>query len=134
MIKKKYGTMHYPQTMRIVDENIVKANASSRNDFIEKAIHFYVGYLNSQENSGYVNEVITNTIESKLITLEENMNSILFKLSVEHNILSNILAANFDIDEETLQKLRSKSIKNVKETIGTLNLEDIFNEYKESEE
>ena len=126
--------MLYPKTVKMADNNIVAANATSRNDFIEKAIHFYVGYLNSQDNIEFINEIINHTIESKLNILEESLSSLLFKLSVQQNMLTNILAVNFDIDEETLKKLREKSTKDVQETIGLLNLEAIFKEHTESEE
>ena len=134
MKKVRTGTMLYPKTIKLCDNNITKANATSRNDFIEKAINFYVGYLNTQDNIEFVNEVINHTIESKINILEESLSSLLFKLSVQLDMLTHILAANFDIDEETLKKLREKSTLEVQETIGTLNLEDIFKEHTESEE
>lgn len=134
MKKVRTGTMLYPKTIKLCDNNITKANVSSRNDFIEKAINFYVGFLNTQENIEFINEVIDYTITSKLNLFEESISSLLFKLTVEIDMLMNILAANFDIDEETLKRLREKSINDVKETTGLLDIEKIFNMYKESED
>ncbi len=110
MKKVRTGTILYPKTIKLCDNKITKANVSSRNDFIEKAINFYVGYLNTQENIEFINEVIDYTITSKLDLFEESFSSLLFKLTVELDMLMKILAANFDIDEETLKKLREKSI------------------------
>ncbi len=126
--------MLYPRTIKLADDNLNKANCLSRNEFIEKSINFYSGYLNSQENIEFINEIITNTIKYQIDVLDESLSSLLFKLTVELNMTMSVLALHFDIDDKTLEILRKQSIKQVQESIGKVNLNDILNEFKEKEE
>ena len=37
--------------LKLMDENLRRAKANSRNDFVEQAIEFYIGYLNAEDSS-----------------------------------------------------------------------------------
>lgn len=124
IIKKiKTGTMLYKKTIKLCDDNLIIANVNSRNDFIEKSIHFYIGYLNSNANLNYLNFAIENTLKAEIVILEDKISKILFKNSVELNVLNNIIASIFDIDDETMSLIRKKSIKEVKESNGVLSID-----------
>lgn len=43
--KIKFAMRIKPETQELVKELAVKDNCQSQNEFIEKAIHFYAGYL-----------------------------------------------------------------------------------------
>ena len=124
MKKIKTGTMLSPRIIKLCDDNLKLANTNSRNDFIEKAILFYVGYLNSNNNE-YLNDVISKTLSSNISILEDRINKTIFKQSVEINMLNNIIATISELDQETIDLLRRKSIQEVKETSGKINLDDI---------
>lgn len=125
--------MLFPKIINLCDKNLHLASVKSRNDFIEKAIIHYVGYLHKDDNSNYLNQKIDETLNFKLDLLEEQFSTVLFKLSVEINILINILAATTEIDTETLRKIRNKSIQDVKKTVGKVDLEAIFKSYSMKE-
>ena len=118
--------MMYPKIIEICDNNKAKAKVKSRNEFIEKAILHYVGYLHKDDNTNYLNKVIDETLSYKIDLLEEQLSAVLFKLSVETSMLMHIVAASTDIDEETLKLLRDKCTKDVKASIGKVNLVDIL--------
>lgn len=124
MKKIKTGTMLLPNVIKLCDENLKTANVSSRNDFIEKAILFYVSYLHSNNND-YLNDILDKILESNISILEENINKALFKQSVEINMLNNIIATISELDQETINILRKKSIQEVKETSGKITLDAI---------
>ncbi len=126
MKKIRTGTMLYPDILNLCDINKTKANAQSRNDFIEKSILHYVGYLHKDDNTNYLNKVIDETLKYKIDLLKEQLSAVLFKLSVETSILMHIVAAGTDIDEDTLKQLRVKCTQDVKTSIGKVNLEDIL--------
>ena len=119
--KIKTGTLLYSHIIKLCDVNLELANVSSRNDFIEKAILFYVSYLHS-DNNVYLNDVLDKTIASNIYILEDKISKILFKQSVEINMLNNIIATISDLDQETIDALRKKSIQEVKETSGNISL------------
>ena len=49
---------------------------------------------------------------------------LLFKQAVEENIGNHILAADTDMDLETYEKLRSRSVREVKQTNGEISFKD----------
>lgn len=126
MNKIKTGTMMHPDTIILCDKNISLANSKSRNDFIEQAIQFYVGYLHRDDNTDYLNLIIDQTINNKIDLLEEQLSTVLFKLTVELSMLMNIIAANNKIDSNTLNALRKKCINDVRSSIGKVNFEEVI--------
>lgn len=125
MKKIKTGTMLLPKTIIMCDDNLKLANVKSRNDFIEKSILFYVGYLQSQNNE-YINDSLDKTLESKLTLLEDKLTQVLFKQSVEINMLNHIIATISELDHETIDLLRKRSKQEVKETSGKISLDDVI--------
>lgn len=132
MNRIKTGTMMFPEIIQLCDNNLELANAKSRNDFIEEAIKFYVSYLNTEHNPSFLNETIESVIKSSIQLTEDRLAKVLFKLTVETSMMMNIIGASFEIDDATLDKLRVKCIKDIKSTIGTLNLQEIM-KYQNSE-
>lgn len=126
MKRIKTGTMMLPHIIKLCDDNLKLANVSSRNDFIEEAIKFYVGFLNSKDNINYLNEVLENTLSDKISLLEQDLSKTIFKISVEISMMMNIIAATNNIDNQTLNDLRSKCIKDVKESSGKISFDEIM--------
>ena len=115
-----------PKTIKLCDNNLDRANVKSRNDFIEKSVEFYVGYLHKDNNIDYLNKVIDQTLKYKLDILEEQLSAVLFKLAVELSMLMNIVAANNTIDQNTINALRKKCIDDVRSSIGKVSFEDVI--------
>ena len=64
---------------------------------------------------------------SGIVEASENRTSrLLFKLAVELSMLMNLYAAQSDVGEEILEKLRGKCIQDVKHTNGSVNLESVM--------
>lgn len=127
----KTGTMMTHETIKLCDDNLDRANVKSRNDFIEKSVEFYVGYLHKDNNIDYLNKVIDETLKYKIDILEEQLSAVLFKLSVEVSMLMNIIAANNAIDQNTLNALRKKCIDDVRSSIGKVDFEEVINYQKQ---
>ena len=126
MKRQKTGTMMYPKIIKLCDDNLMLSNSKSRNDFIEEAIKFYVSFLNTDNNTIFLNTVLESTIKSSIQITEDRLAKQLFKLSVEMSMMMNIIGAHFDINDVTLDKLRGKCINDIKSSIGTLNLKEII--------
>ena len=129
----KTGTMLFPEIIKLCDDNLELSNTKSRNDFIEEAIKFYVSYLNTKHNNLFISESIESVLQNSIQIAEDRLSKLLFKQSVEMSMMMNIIAANFELNEVTLKKLRIKCIQNVKASVGSINFEDIV-KYQNSEE
>ena len=63
----------------------------------------------------------------------KRMGHLLFKLSVDQNLMGNILAADIEIDPDQLRKARVRCVKEVKETNGEISFEDTVRYQKGAE-
>ena len=61
------------------------------------------------------------------------MGHLLFKLSVDQNLMGNLLATDLDIDLDELRKARVRCVKEVKETNGEISFEDTVRYQKGAE-
>lgn len=89
----------------------------SKNDFIERAILFYLDHLEAERN-GTLPVAIQSAINGQLGMLEDRMSKLLFKQTVEMDMAQSALLAYLKIDPDYLKKLRAESVKNVKATNG----------------
>lgn len=108
---------------RIVNQ-YQKDNCSSQNEFMMKAIEFYMSYLESKNTTLYLSQAITQTIQGSLKMTENRMANSLFRLSVELNMMMHLLATTIEVTDEELYKLRGRSIKQVKQTRGQITIDD----------
>ena len=108
-------------------------NCSTRNEFVEKAIRFYSGYLDTEHANDDLPRVLADVLEGKLGALGKRIGHLLFKLSVDQNLMGNVLAAGIDIDPDELRKARVRCVKEVKETNGEISFEDAVRYQKGAE-
>ena len=101
-----------------------KDNCSAHNEYIEKAIRFYSGYLDTQHADSYLPRVLSDVLEGKLGALGSRIGRLLFKLAVELHVSSNIIASNIDVEPDTLEKVRGRCVKEVKQVNGEIKFED----------
>lgn len=113
-----------PSTRVRIDQWYEADNCRSRNEFIEKAVNFYVDYLEVHDNRVLLPKAILSAINGRLDTMENRIGSVLYKQAVEADMIMGIAADLIKIDEEDLRKRRAKSVQNVKATNGRLSLED----------
>ena len=101
-------------------------NCSTQNEYIEKAIRFYSGYLDAEQADSYLPRVLAQVLEGKLSALGSRIGRLLFKLSVDNALMANVIAYMVDIDLDNLKRVRVNCIKDVKETNGEIDFEDAF--------
>jgi hypothetical protein len=63
--------------------------------------------------------------------LSDRIGKLLYKQAVEQSIMAHIIAADTDIDEQTLDKLRGRCVRDVKRTNGQISFKDILRFQKE---
>ena len=101
-------------------------NCSTQNEYIEKAIQFYSGYLDAEQADSYLPRVLAEVLEGKLGALGGRIGKLLFKLSTEEAIMAQIVAYGFNVDLDTLKKVRVNCIKDIKETNGEVDFEAAY--------
>ena len=99
-------------------------DCSTKNEYIEKAIRFYSGYRDVESADEYLPRVLSDVLEGKLGALGKRMGHLLFKLAVEQDLFANIASAVWEVDLDTVEKLRARCVRNVQRTNGEVKLED----------
>lgn len=122
--KKRHTVWLTPDAWNQVENSYTKDNCTTKNEYIEKAIRFYSGYLNTQNAAGYLPHILADVLEGKLGALGTRIGKLLFKLVVEQDMTSNITAAVNQIPLDDLERLRARCIRDVKKTNGVINFED----------
>ena len=101
-------------------------NCASQSEFIEKAVRFYCGYLEAEKDGAYLPKVLSEILEGILSTFGSRVGRLLFKQIVEQSILTHIIAADTDIDLDTLEKLRGRCVQDARRTNGEISFQDIL--------
>jgi len=107
-----------------VERNYKQDGCGTKNEFIEKAVHFYCGYLAADDASEYLPTVLSAVIVGSLESMKIKLGRLLFKQAVENNITNHIISFDSDIDIPTYEKLRARSVREVKETNGEISFLD----------
>lgn len=124
MTKEKMAVYFHPETMRKIEQEYREDNCSSKTEFIEKAVRFYIGYLRQQEEVDYLSPIITETVKAQIKGTEQRLARLLFKVAVELGKLSHMTAAINDVDNETLEKLHAMCVNEVRRINGIIDFED----------
>ena len=122
--KKKFALWVYPDTLDKVEEIYRSDDCESKSEFIEKAIRFYIGYLQSADKKGYLPSVVTSTLKSIVAESDNRQNRMLFKLAVEIAIMQNLMASLNEIAPLSLERLRGECVQEVKRLSGGFTFED----------
>ena len=99
-------------------------NCSSRSEFVEQSLRFYIGYLNTKNVCAFLPEALSAMMTGTLDYYAGRIGSILFKQGVDLNVLGQIIAYDTDIDEGEYQRLRGKAIRDMKHTNGRISFKD----------
>ena len=110
-----------------VDALLSQADVKSRNEFLNQALKFYIGFLMSEKIENYMLSTISSVMHSTVKDSENRLARAIFKEAVEISKLSHVIAYCYDIDEEQLKKLQTRCIEEVKKINGTVNFEDAYN-------
>lgn len=112
-----------PETKRRIEQWYTADNCQSKNEFIEKAVNFYVDYLEARDNQTLLPMAIQSAMDGRLGVLEDQIARREFTREVELDLLIGIIADAFEFDRDDLKRRRAQSVRNVRATNGTLSLE-----------
>lgn len=109
-----------------VDSLLQQANMKSRNEFVNRALKFYIGYLTSEKIENYMLSTISSVMHATVKDSENRMARAMFKLAVETSKLSHVIAYSHGVEEEVLRKLHVKCLDEVKRINGAIKFEEAY--------
>ena len=122
--KIKFALRIMPETQQLVKDIYPLDNCQNQSEFIEKAIHFYAGYVASKNGTEFLAPVLVSALQGTVTNAEHHIARLLFKLAVETNMMMNVLASEVDVSPEVLERLRGRCIQEVKKTGGAVTFAD----------
>ncbi len=122
--KKRTAVWLYPETIEKMDGLLERDNCKSRSEFIDKALNFYMGYIVSEDTTGYLSKILISAMQGILKETEKRNANNLFRLSVEMSMMMNILAAGLEISDDELRSLRGRCVQQVRKTRGKISMEE----------
>ena len=120
--KIKFPLWLMPETKATVERLYRQDGCSSQSEFMETAIQFYCGYLQSEYAGDFLPKILGETLEAILSMFGDRIGRLLFKQTVEHNVMNHILASDTDIDAATYQKMRGIDRMNGTQPSGMLRM------------
>lgn len=121
--KTRMAVWFYPESWAIAEKMYPLDNCKSKSEYIEKAVAFYTGYLNTKDSAEFLADSLTSVIGGTIHDSENRLARMLFKQAVELSVLTGISAAKLNVSNLDLRELRQDCVDAVKRSNGTINLE-----------
>lgn len=102
----------------------LEENEKSRNQIIEDAIDFYYGYETAELSQDYLCSVFGQKVEGITGQMSDRMGRLLFKLAVETNVMTRLIADQTNISRLDYDKLRKAAVEDAKSTKGIISVYD----------
>ena len=123
MSKEQMTIRLYPETRRQMDSWLEESNSKNRNEFVEKALRFYMGYLGTENITEYLSDALVATLRGIIADSTNRTNGILFKCAVEQGIMAHTIAAHFRADPINRRELRAYAVDEVRRTNGQISFD-----------
>ena len=111
------------ETSRRLEQWYIADNCKSKNEFILKAMNFYIDYLEIDDNKTLLPLAVMTAIDGRMGMLENHIARRDFTREVELDILVGLIADAFEFDRDDLKRRRAQSVRNVKAINGLISLE-----------
>lgn len=107
-----------------IDSYLALDDCDSRSEFVEKAVQFYIGYLNTKNADAFLPQAVSAVLIGTMDYYAQRIGVQLYKLAVEQNLCNHILACDTDMDQRTYELMRGRSVREVKATNGGITFKD----------
>lgn len=124
--KVRTGFYIEKEILETADGLLAAANMRSRNEFVNEALKFYCGYLQSRKAEDYLLQSLSSVLAGTVQDSENRLARMDFKIAVELSKLSQVIAYTHDVDEESLHRLHAKCVEEVKRINGAVKFEDAY--------
>ena len=121
--KKRTAVWLSPRVIRRMDSWLEEDNCSTRSEFIEKVLWFYMGYLATEDTSEYLSQALVDTLQGIVADNSNRLRTMIFKWCVELNMMGHTIAAHFRADPINRRELRAYAVDEVKRTNGQISFD-----------
>ena len=128
--KKRAAFYGETELLQVADCYLKQANCRSRNEFINTAIRHYIAFLQKESDAEFLTPALESVLSGMLGGMENRMARIIFKLAVELSMTMHIVAAQGEVDEETLVRLRGYCVDEVKRLGGKISFDKAWEHQK----
>ena len=132
--KVKFALYLPPEKKAELERRCQEDGCRSLTKFIEKAIDFYLGYLDANSADAFLPKEIQSAIDGRLGMFEDRMAKLLYKLTVEMDMGMTAALDCIQINDDYLRKLRANSVRNIKATNDLLTFEQKVRDYEDTTE
>lgn len=122
-----------PETRKRIEQWYAADNCQSMNEFVERAVNFYVDHLEIQDNKTLLPVAVTSAIDGRLGILEDHIARREFTREVKLDLLIGLIADSFEFDRDDLKRRRAQSVRNVRATNGLISLEKRIHTHEEQD-
>ena len=122
-----------PETRKRIEQWYAADNCQSMNEFVERAVNFYVDHLEIQDNKTLLPVAVTSAIDGRLGILEDHIARREFTREVELDLVIGLIADSFEFDRDDLKRRRAQSVRNVRATNGLISLEKRIHTHEEQD-
>ena len=122
--KKKYVYYMQPSMADEMESMLREANATSKSDFVNIAVRFYLDYLYNKKSVDFISPMLARTIKSEIESVEKHISEMIYKLAVEQSKLTVALACNDDFGKFDLEKLNEYCAQTVAENNGVIDFKE----------
>ena len=114
------------------DAMTAKLGLESRNEFIRDAVQFYAEWVLRSDSQRFLTPALESVIGAKVRDSENRIARVLYKMAVQQNAMTHVLATAYNWTPDELEKLYDTAEDDARGWNGTLDLRD-FN-YDEEDE
>ena len=122
--KRKFALWLYPETLDKVKQLYTEDDCRSKSEFIEKAVRFYIDHLTAEYQRSMLPAAILSSVIGIIAESDYRICRLLFKMAVELAVTMNVVAANSEIDDISLERLKGECVKEVKRLNGNFTFRD----------
>ena len=97
----------------------------SRNSAIEKAVDYYFGFLTANKSQDFLLTAYGQAMESAIKSSSDRLAKVLYKSSVETNVLTRVVAVALDVDRSQYDKMRKTAVEDTRFSNGIINLGEV---------
>ena len=130
--KVKFALYLPPEKKAELERRYREEGCKSITAFVEKAIDFYLGYLDANKAGAFLPRETLAAIDGRLGMFEDRVAKLLYKLTVEVDMGMSAALDFIRTDSDYLRQLRSNSVRNVKATNGLLTFEQKVREREDA--
>lgn len=110
------------ELVKRADKAQVLAGASSRNEFVSKAIEHYLAELTVEDNNNALVEILSSAIEKATKNTYTKVSSALFRYAVFIDMMMRMTGEQYEMTAEEWQELERESYNNVRRMKGKISI------------